>query len=576
MTQPTTPEGGYPSSDKDDFGPDSVFTTNPLVRDGSYIKDPWGRMRYMGPTSTWSFYQRAIATLGQRLPQDQTTPSELFAVDGSAFKLTWVALPPNGIPDLSGLPQTDHGLYMFHTVKFHLGYFSMIIDEPRFLARLHEFEMHPEEVAQSHRLWLAEYILILAFGEAFLNRPSRGDAPAGTALAARALALLPDLPQLHEEGLLSIEVLSLVALYLHCLDMRVNAFLYIGQALRLATVEGIHREIPEEAFGAELSQRCKRLWWVLYVLDRRFSSLLGAPSSIRDDDVGMTLPWESNDTSMGAALSLSIQLSRVLATIMSTVYSTSEKLDKPLLTVTKDIIHKLADIGQQVDQKLLPKTLNSSPSRMVCTITLMYHHCILHATRPFVMCLLKGYIYSEPQDRQKLHLTTSISNLLKTSTSSAMTILKTLSSLEKSQLIESFLPFDLEFLFSSAILLCIIDLVCPDYITDQNWLPSVNYLLDAIIRLGNVSARLRKAELHHLLQLLAEAKGSPGRDVELAPEIEASMLYPGDSTDVEQGDNGGSWSTVFDLDDTALDPSHLLDLALQLDREPDAEMFNFF
>lgn len=40
------------------------------------------------------------------------------------------------------------------------------------------------------------------------------------------------------------------------------------------------------------------------------------------------------------------------------------------------------------------------------------------------------------------------------------------------------------------------------------------------------------------------------------------MLYLGDSTDAQQGDNGGSWSAVFDLDDATLDPSHLLDLAL--------------
>ena len=75
---------------------------------------------------------------------------------------------------------------------------------------------------------MAQYLLVLAFGEAFLYRDAPAPAPAGSAFAARAMALLPDVPQFHDEGLLAIEVLALAAIYLHSIDMRVPAFQYVS------------------------------------------------------------------------------------------------------------------------------------------------------------------------------------------------------------------------------------------------------------------------------------------------------------------------------------------------------------
>lgn len=89
----------------------------------------------------------------------------------------------------------------------------------------------------------------------------------------------------------------------------------MGQALRLCYVEGIHRELPEEIFGIEASRRCRALWWAFYVFDRRLTALVGAPSSIRDEDITVILPSELNTSADAATLAISINLSRLLATI---------------------------------------------------------------------------------------------------------------------------------------------------------------------------------------------------------------------------------------------------------------------
>ncbi|EEU48333.1 uncharacterized protein NECHADRAFT_23096, partial [Fusarium vanettenii 77-13-4] len=434
---------------------------------------------FLGPTSMWSFFRRAVALAEKRQPLSQLTSPDIFGVDGDAFRLRWVPQPPEAVPDLENLPPVDYALCLFHTVKFHLGQFAQIIDEPTFLARLEAFDGKALEVAQTQRLWLTEYLLILAFGEAFTAQAGPALVPPGSNFAERALAVLPDFAQLHEEGLESIEVLALVALYFHSIDMRSSAYQYIGHALRLCYIEGIHREMSEQVFGPHLVQRCRTLWWNVYILDRRLSAQLGAPSSIRDEEITMGLPLtESGGSSTAVTLSLSVKLSRLLATIMT---------------------GKLADH----DEIMLTRKQSTTPSRMMSSITLMYHHCILHATRPLVMCLFKAFVEpGKPDHGRDLSISPPIASLLKSAVSSALATLKLLTSLEKQRPIESFLPFDLEYAFASALSLCIIRTVLPHFVPDQSWFQKAVSLLDKMISQGGIVARLRKNELQRLEQLL--------------------------------------------------------------------------
>lgn len=182
----------------------------------------------MGPTSTWSFCRRTLALVEQRLPQAHPTPPDPFNTDGAAFRLKWVAIPPDEAPDIRNLPPLDYALYLFHTVKFHLGPYFQIIDENNYMHHFKRLETDVAGLSQSERLWFAEYLLVLAFGQAFLSHPTTGTEIPGSDFAARAMALIPDLAQLHDEEMLAIEVLSLAALYFQSIDMRVVAFQYVS------------------------------------------------------------------------------------------------------------------------------------------------------------------------------------------------------------------------------------------------------------------------------------------------------------------------------------------------------------
>lgn len=79
----------------------------------------------------------------------------------------------------------------------------------------------------------------------------------------------------------------------------------------------MHRHVPEEVVGRELSARCNTIFWVVYLLDREFSSQIGGPSSIRDEDISARLPTHGKENVHAWNMSLHVELSRLVAQILT-------------------------------------------------------------------------------------------------------------------------------------------------------------------------------------------------------------------------------------------------------------------
>ena len=182
---------------------------------------------FLGPTSTWSYTRKALALIEQYAPQAGTPPDPINT-DGVAFRLRWKPKADVEQSDLANLPPKAYVTYMLSTVQFHLGELSQLIDQSNFERHLDSFYRDALSTAQYQRLWFVEYLLILAFGKAFLYQAGPVSVPAGCEYGMRALSLLPDPAQMHEEQMLSIEVLALAAVYTQSIDMRMVAFQYVS------------------------------------------------------------------------------------------------------------------------------------------------------------------------------------------------------------------------------------------------------------------------------------------------------------------------------------------------------------
>lgn len=183
---------------------------------------------FLGPTSTWSFSRRILNTIQARLSPHNSTPLPL-AVDGDAYQLQWRQASSEELPDISGLPSLEHAIYILNTVQFHFSHLYLLFDEDEFLRHLYEFYDNAEVKVQESRLWYVQFLIVLAFGEALLAPVRKvSNAASWTKYFLRAMSFLPDITGLWQDPVLAIEVLTLIGLYFHSIDMRDTAYCYVS------------------------------------------------------------------------------------------------------------------------------------------------------------------------------------------------------------------------------------------------------------------------------------------------------------------------------------------------------------
>ncbi|KAF2721570.1 hypothetical protein K431DRAFT_68644 [Polychaeton citri CBS 116435] len=489
---------------------DAESLTNHLLSRHPFMRDTRGKPWFLGPSSTWSFSHHVMLFLKQRIPEECATPPYPVNSDGTAWNLTWSHQSLEKPPDVSNLPPKDYTMHLYNTFQFHAGQVFRFVDEKSFLPKLHAFYKDPLAVASSSRLWYCQLLLVIVFGKSFAKQPNSYEVPDGWSFASRALSMIPESHDVSGERLLQIEVLCLAAMYLQAIDMRASAYIYVGKALRLCFVEGIHSYCPEEIHGRQLAERCSYLWWSVYSLDLEFAALMGAPSSVREEDITALPPTAFEDSCQNTAFMLRIKLSRLVARILTTVYSVGAAVEGSFFNQTQSVLHSLAELAPEIQQfsSASANKYLGALSKLSAHVTLSWHHCVVLASRPLVMSLLVKTFsqHNQLHVQQSRVLPIPVEALLQMCVDSACAVLKILHALRSHDLLDTTLPFQLEDTFASTFLLSIVQVIRPKNIADAQWHLAAHDILDAMITNRSSTARLRKAELEHLSQLLDSAK----------------------------------------------------------------------
>ncbi|KAL5362581.1 Zn(II)2Cys6 transcription factor [Aspergillus floccosus] len=448
------------------------------------------RWIWLAPLSVWSFTARLTLMLTESLHLEGPCNTPGF-LDYDVYPLEWRPAPLDVPQDISGLPSVDHALYLFQTVKFHLNSYRLF-DEEAFKA------------AES-RLWFVQFLLILAFGDAFLLRTKSPQECPGSRYFTRAMSLMPDHAYLWKDSLSAIEVLGLAGLYLYAVDHRESAHVYVAQAIRIAQLEGLHTQLPESELGSATVARCRNLWWTLYIMDRHFSSSLGLPMTTHDSDITTSFDSPTTCSQRDATLAIQVRLSHLLSSIITSVYKTEQTQLGEFLEKTRALLHTLAGHALEIENIIHTKFHNSVDTMTKATqhVTLLYHQCVMLATRPLLLSVLKERLDKLDQGEEVWqNFLTPTKPLISTGIKSAIKTLQILAI--EGSILEVFLPFDLEFTFGAAIHLIMANTLFPHLAEGNPRSQQAHSLLDEMIHKGSRIAAVRKTELVHLEALFEE------------------------------------------------------------------------
>ncbi|OQD83581.1 hypothetical protein PENANT_c016G01491 [Penicillium antarcticum] len=222
-------------------------------------------------------------------------------------------------PDLS-IPSMEESQHLLDQFLFYLGVSQHFFDSRSFSDNLGLLFQSPEaKHRQMNTIWFAEYLLVMAMAKLMDVKHPTSQTP-GAELFAEALKLLPPLHQMGGEGVMAVEILTLIATYLQWCDRKHDAYLHIGLALRLAIALGCNLQEREQGCLPSESAHRLRLWWTVYMLDRRLSSGLGLAAGADERQLRTELPRNAVGFQSPIALAINVRIARVTDEIMSTRY----------------------------------------------------------------------------------------------------------------------------------------------------------------------------------------------------------------------------------------------------------------
>ncbi|KAH6893130.1 fungal-specific transcription factor domain-containing protein [Thelonectria olida] len=555
--QGTSSVAPSPCNDSNESNDDPAVE-NPLVPERpAYHSDGAGRLRYMGHSSTWSFSRQVIELAYSKL-HASSSPTTYSGLDGDTYQIFSDEVTPPDAWSFTGLPSLDLSLFYLQTVKFRTHPLFHLFDETEFTDRLRSFYQSPRAYAQAQRIWYTHFLILMAFGKTLVNPKIPESGPAGSELFARAMKILPDMTHLCRDSVEATEIFCCIALYLQSIDHRSAAYVYVGQAVRMAHNQGLHHDSQPEAVGYHLVHRSRCIWWTVYTLDRRFSSSMGVPNSVRDEEMTTTFPSLQDDV-MTTALKIHVKIGRLLGHVASTIYSSRNELKKKFVPTARVVLTSIGDLAQELSA--FSDRCFGEISRLSSHLNLAYHQCIILTSRPVLFHLLKQHLQS-PETSNSFLLSPSIKGLVRVCLDSAVQVSTILSQLKQYDLLDIFFPFDLESAFSAAFVLIMASSINKSLFPNRDALTTILEVFDYIASKGNALACARKIEVEELMQALGGLDSSRADNTALVSSslVPQPMVIDHSGLPSLNDISFSEWNG-----DAGLSASQMMDLAGELD-----------
>lgn len=281
--------------------------------------------------------------------------------------------------------------------------------------------------------------------------------------------------------------------------------------MRIALSLGMNRDAPPASLERHEYMRRRRIWWTLYIIDKKLSVIVGTPLSIRDEDIDMPLPGDNDLGFSNAALNLHIKLAELEGKVMSASYRINGTVNKEFIAGIQDLFAYMARLAEAFSGDFqISLQSPSKVSRVAATLHIMYYQCTIIATRPIMFVLVKQrlapFLNWLPGLRS---VSEPVVALLKTCVGAATTILRILSILHRQDLVEPFLPLDLQSVFSAGCILILTSIAYPRVEVDKGCIAMADEILGWMCSKGNIPAKSRRLELAELQVVANKINAKP-------------------------------------------------------------------
>ncbi|EXM12590.1 hypothetical protein FOTG_18917 [Fusarium oxysporum f. sp. vasinfectum 25433] len=339
----------------------------------------------------------------------------------------------------------------------------------------------------SNDLWYNKLLMMFALGELLRGRLDENSRLPGIQYFVEAERCLPCLPQLRAMGLHAIGVLGMVAFYLQCADSRDNAYAYAGTALKLAITSGMARTRDMQVMTRSERTHRNRLWWTIYMQERRLAAATGHPVSISDVAIGTFLPTDCPGFESSVALNMNIKLARITGQTMHAIYGRGNLSAGSYICRVNKILANLLDVAQAFPSEYTIH-LSGRPkvSRVPSTLHLMLYQ-LGSSDRP-------------PSTSQVL----SFGKFSDACIEAAGHCLKLLEAMLDTELIAIFGFFDLDAAFSAAFVFVLVESIYShtQKIDATSGIQRASSIMQFLAAKGNMAAARRRTDIermcHHL------------------------------------------------------------------------------
>ena len=197
--------------------------------------------------------------------------------------------------------------------------------------------------------------------------------------------------------------------------------LQIGLAMRIALSLGMNREPPRDLLDEAEFRRRRRAWWTLYIIDRKLTLIVGAPLSIRDEDIDISMPDPDEFGTSNAGLIMHIRLAnlegqvkqskcmhfivegRLAHETVSAAYSIDSTVDKTFVHGLQQIFAYMGNLAKDFTGLLSLSLQNPKRvSRTAATLHIMYHQVCVYLAREVMLIQLGCSARSSPPDHSYL------------------------------------------------------------------------------------------------------------------------------------------------------------------------------